>query len=249
MKIFTDGSSRGNPGRGGWGAILVFPAGKTVIANGEKRMTNNEWVQELGGRETKTTNNRMELTAVIKALEFVSKKILIPHSSFLIHLYTDSSYVLKGASIWVHNWQKNKWKTKQKKDVLNKDLWQKFLKVSRGLKIEWKLLKGHSGIPANERCDVIATSYADGKKPKLHSGPLKNYGIDLSVVTESKRSTLHASRSTKKPYSYVSQVNGIVKTHGTWAECEKRVKGVSGAKFKKSFSVEDEKNLIALWSR
>lgn len=250
INIFTDGSSRGNPGPGGWGAIIVFPNGKMILLNDEKRMSNNEWVQEVGGREAKTTNNRMELTAVIEALEFVSQKILIPYSSFVIRLHTDSSYVLKGASIWVYSWQKNKWKTKQKQDVLNKDLWQKYIKVSKSLKIKWKLLKGHSGIPANERCDVIATSFADGKKIELYSGALKNYRIDLSVPLKPLKAEsrqLKARSSKAKPYSYVSMVGGKVQTHSTWAECEKRVKGVSGAKFKKTFSRENEDALIQQW--
>lgn len=226
VKIFTDGSSRGNPGRGGWGSIVAI----------------DKDVWELGGREKNTTNNRMELTAVIKALEACSK---IENRKLKIVIYTDSSYVLRGASIWVHGWAKNKWKTKQKKDVLNKDLWQKFLKASNGLKIDWKLLRGHSGIPANERCDEIATSFADGHKPKLHTTILQNYSIDLSMPTHSEKS---ANRETKTKkgvaYSYVSSVQGIVKTHKTWAECEKRVKGISNAKFKKSFSVSDEQKII-----
>ena len=247
ITIFTDGAARGNPGPGGWGAIVIFPVRKTPIAN-NNRITNKEWVQELGGSEKHTTNNRMELTAVIKALEFISKKIVIPNSSLIILLCTDSSYVMRGAKTWVHDWAKNKWKTKQKKDVLNKDLWKKFLKVSKDFNIGWKLLPGHSGIPANDRCDQIATAFADNKKPKLYSGILQNYGIDIQgrILRIPKGSTLISKkkRSSSKPYSYVSLVGGIVQTHVTWAECERRVKGVSNAKFKKSISFEDEQLII-----
>src|SRR5690349_20559844 len=116
ITIFTDGSSRGNPGPGGWGVIIV---------------SENE-VQEIGGRETQTTNNRMELMACIKALENIAGE--------KITLYTDSEYVLKGMTVWVHNWQKKNWKTAAKKPVLNKDLWQKLIEVSEGKDISWKLV-------------------------------------------------------------------------------------------------------------
>ena len=250
IKIFTDGAARGNPGPGGWGAILIFPAGKIKIANDESRMTNNDWVQELGGKEKHTTNNRMELLAVIKSLDFINQQPTI-NNLRQVTVHTDSSYVLKGAKTWVHSWVKGKWKTKAKQDVLNKDLWQKYLKVSKGLDIEWKLLPGHSGIPANERCDVIATNFADDKRPKLYSGTVENYNIDLSnsVSLKAKSQKLKARSSRSPAYSYVSMVKEIIKTHKTWAECEKRVKGVSNTKFKKSFSLEDENAIIKEWRK
>lgn len=229
VKIFTDGASRGNPGPGGWGAI--------VVAERE--------VFELGGGEKNTTNNRMELEASIQALDFVSKKLKSKTSSTTIH--TDSSYVLKGATIWIKGWQKNKWKTKQKQDVLNKDLWVKFLKVSKSLKLGWKLLPGHSGIAANERCDIIATSYAEGSGVSLYKGPLSGYGVDTMNLFQTKTKPKKSSGSKAKPYSYVSMVGGTVKTHATWVECEKRVKGVSGALFKKSYSKDDEQSLVKQW--
>jgi len=232
IKVFTDGASRGNPGPGGWGAVV-----STDIE-----------VFELGGGEKKTTNNRMELMALIKSLEFVSKNLKSKNYK-LITIYTDSSYVLKGGTIWVSAWQKNKWKTKQKKDVLNKDLWVLYLKVSKNLKLEWKLLPGHSGIPANERCDVIATSYADGSKISLYKGPLSNYRIDTTSILQTKTKAKKSSGSKAKPYSYVSMVKGIIKTHSNWLDCERRVKGVSGAKFKKVFSADEEKDLIRQWKQ
>jgi ribonuclease HI len=224
IQIFTDGASRGNPGAGGWGAIIVT----------------SDRVSEFGGEEKNTTNNRMELNAVIKALSRVKGSVT---------LHTDSSYVLNGATKWVKNWEKNGWETKQKESVLNKDLWVKFLKVSAKIKIKWLLLKGHSGIPANERCDVIATRFADGAKIKLYSGPLSKYPIDITraVATRFNKNLSHKSKS--KAYSYVSMVNGIVKIHSTWAECEKRVKGVSNALFKKSFSEQDEQSIILAWRK
>lgn len=228
--IFTDGSSRGNPGPGGWGAIILYE-GKVV---------------ELGGREAHTTNNRMEMTAVLKALEYAKKAKLSK-----VTIYLDSSYVQKGASSWVHGWKKNGWKTATKADVINVDLWKKIDAVLPGFTIDWRLIKGHAGTPGNERCDEIATAFADNRKPILYTGPLKKYEVDISVAsvsqaTSNKQQT--KSSSQKGPgYSYVSMVNGKVMTHATWAECEKRVKGVSGAKFKKAQSASDEKAIIASW--
>ncbi len=232
ISIFTDGASRGNPGPGGWGAIIVL----------------TETVKELGGGEKRTTNNRMELTAVIEALAFLSK-LKIKEKELVVNVFTDSSYVLKGAMSWVYGWERNGWKTKQKDEVLNKDLWVKLLKLISISKINWQLLPGHSGIPGNERCDIIATTFADGLKIQLYSGNKSGYKIDVSSVIQTKAKKRKSSKSKVKPYSYVSSVNGAVKTHRTWAECESRTKGKSGALFKKSFSKEDEKAIIALWKR
>ncbi|MHB0978366.1 MAG: ribonuclease HI [Minisyncoccota bacterium] len=175
ITIFTDGSSKGNPGPGGWGGIVAHER----IKNDELRITNEEWITELGGKENHTTNNRMELTACIQALQFI-----IHNSKFIIQpvtLYTDSEYVLKGITLWIHNWQKKGWKTASKKPVENQDLWQELLKVTEGKDIEWKIIRGHAGIPANERCDVIATTFADSEKPILYDGPRKDYRVSLKV--------------------------------------------------------------------
>jgi len=174
ITIFTDGSSKGNPGPGGWGTIVSYE----TIANDELRITNGEWVTEIGGREVHTTNNRMELTACIKALQFIihnSKFVIQP-----IQIYTDSEYVLKGITEWIHNWQKKGWKTASKKPVENQDLWKQLLEVVEGKSIEWKLVRGHAGVHANERCDEIATTFADNEKINLYDGPRKKYPIKLS---------------------------------------------------------------------
>ena len=152
--IYTDGSSRGNPGPGGYGAIIFY---------GDK-------VKEIGGREDHITNNRMELTAAIKALEFVSK---LSTDNYL--LFTDSEYVTKGMTEWIHNWQTKGWKTAGKKPVLNQDLWQKLLELTEGKDIEWKYVAGHTGVTLNERADTIATSFADNRRPVLYDGPKDRY--------------------------------------------------------------------------
>ena len=219
--IFTDGSARGNPGPGGWGAIVA----------GEDMVT------ELGGREDNTTNNRMELLAVISALEkFPDEKE--------VTIFTDSAYVLNGATRWVKGWQKNKWKTSTKDDVLNKDLWEKMLLATSHKVIDWKLLKGHSGNHGNERCDVIATSFADKAPITLYVGSRGRYGVDISIAPKSSVGETKKSKSKAKAYSYVSMVDGVVQVHKTWEECKARVNGASGAKYKKSTSPADEEEIV-----
>ncbi len=219
MIIFTDGSARGNPGPGGWGAIVIT----------------DDSAMELGGREDHTTNNRMELTAVISALESVS-------SEREMTIYTDSAYVLNGATRWVKGWKKNKWKTSQKENVLNKDLWERLIELTSHKIIDWKLIKGHSGTAGNERCDVIATSFADKMPVVLYNGSKERYGIDVSIK-ESKDSK-SKTKSKSKAYSYISMVDGEIKVHKTWDDCKARVNGVSGARYKKSTSPADEEEII-----
>lgn len=227
--IFTDGASRGNPGRGGWGVVVVDSAKSLLV--------------ELGGREDDTTNNRMELTSAIEALKIVDED-----SNNIV--YTDSSYLINGITKWVFGWQRNGWKTKTKEDVLNKDLWMKLLDETKKRKVNFIHVGGHVGIAGNERCDVIATSLADGLKIDLYKGPLSGYQIkditnvsqDLEKVENKKTSK---SRSNAKAYSYISLVDGVVVTHHSWADCEKRVKGAKGARFKKTFSKEDEDQIKA----
>ncbi len=149
--IYTDGSSRGNPGPGGWAGIVI----------------DDKKVKEIGGREDHTTNNRMELTGAIRTLESVDEKDL--------EIYTDSEYVMKGMTEWVHNWQIKGWRTAAKKAVLNQDLWQELLRVSEDKNINWKYVAGHSGDKMNDRCDEIATSFADGLAPSLYDGPRSQY--------------------------------------------------------------------------
>lgn len=154
ISIYTDGSSRGNPGPGGWGAIIMD----------EVR------VVELGGREDHTTNNRMELMAAIKALEFAGTLDTLP-----VELYTDSEYVMKGMTEWIEGWQKRGWRTASKKPVLNQDLWQKLILVADGMEIDWKYVAGHSGHEFNDRCDEIATSFADDMDITLYNGDRISY--------------------------------------------------------------------------
>ena len=135
ISIYTDGACSGNPGPGGWGAYI----------------DNAGVITELSGREENTTNNRMELKAVIEALNsFASKTSL--------SLFTDSKYVMDGSSKWIENWKKNGWKTAQKKAVKNQDLWIELDKLVNFHQIHWVWVKGHDGNLGNERADYLATS-------------------------------------------------------------------------------------------
>ncbi len=158
--IYTDGSSRGNPGPGGWAAILIQNS-KIKNQNGGTGAENSgHAVKEIGGREDHTTNNRMELKAAIEGLKAV------PAGS-KIDLIADSEYVVKGMTLWIKGWQAKNWRTAAKKPVLNQDLWQELLKAANGKNIEWKVVLGHSGVEYNERADVIATSFADNAPIEL----------------------------------------------------------------------------------
>lgn len=227
--IFTDGSSLGNPGPGGYGAIII--SGDTV--------------REFGGGENPTTNNRMELLATITALENVGA------TSCEILLHTDSSYVINGITKWVWGWKKNNWVTSTKTEVVNRDLWEKLLGAIVGKKIEWKYVAGHVGIAGNNRADAIAVSNSKAKPEKLYDGDFGNYPIqnilDTSHDVEQKKERSDSRAHSKaKAFSYLSLVDGKIMKHSTWGECEVRVKGKK-AKFKKATSVSDEASIIKEW--
>ena len=147
IQIYTDGSSLGNPGPGGWG---------TVVVDGSKI------IKELGGYNKDTTNNRMELQAAIEALKYMHKI----HKEDTVTIYADSAYVLNGITGWIFGWEKNGWRTANKKQVLNQDLWQELIGMVREFKgkIIWQKVKGHSGHVYNDKADEIATEYAAKKR-------------------------------------------------------------------------------------
>lgn len=140
--IYTDGACSGNPGPGGWGAILMW---------GEQR-------KELNGGEAETTNNRMELLAAISALEALKR-------AAHVDLYTDSNYVKQGISEWIHGWKRNGWRTADKKPVKNLDLWQRLDEARKKHEIRWHWVKGHAGHPENERADELARDGMSAYKP------------------------------------------------------------------------------------
>jgi ribonuclease HI len=138
IEIYTDGACRGNPGPGGWAALLLL----------------GEHERELSGAETLTTNNRMELTAVIRALEALKRPVAA-------RIYTDSQYVRRGITEWLSSWKARDWRTADRKPVKNQDLWQQLEKVSASHRLEWHWVPGHAGVPGNERVDRLANQAID----------------------------------------------------------------------------------------
>jgi ribonuclease HI len=155
QSLYGDGACKGNPGIGGWGAVAYFTDGSVV---------------EMGGREAATTNNRMEMQAAIEAMKFfVQSGQTIPCT-----LYTDSEYVIKGVTSWLKGWKSRGWKTAAGKPVLNQDLWEVLDKLSNTIRLQtqgkplrWEHVRGHAGNVGNERCDVIASSFAQGQPVSL----------------------------------------------------------------------------------
>ncbi len=237
--IFTDGSSSGNPGPGGWG---------TIIACQVSADAHDCSVVELGGHEDLTTNNRMELTAVIAAADY----ILNNSKEGSVTIHTDSSYVIQGITKWVKGWISKGWITSTKEPVSNRDLWENLNSLVEKIELKnditWKQIKGHAGIPGNERADVIATAFTANQNPQLFNGPQSRYPVNLFVTTSNRTDKIikdsKKNKSSQKAYSYISMISGEIKTHSTWAECESRVKGAKSARFKKSFSDKDEKSII-----
>ncbi len=144
---YTDGACSGNPGPGGWGALLVARGDGAVLRE-----------RELQGGEARTTNNRMELLAAISALESLSRPSRIT-------LVTDSQYVKNGVTGWIHGWKRNGWKTAAKKPVKNVDLWQRLDEAQSRHEVTWEWVKGHAGHPENERADELARAGMAAYKP------------------------------------------------------------------------------------
>ena len=234
ITVFSDGAAKGNPGPGGWGVVIVTPDGE---------------VTELGGRETHTTNNRMELTAAIEALARVRSQ---PGP---IALYTDSTYVIKGIREWIWAWRRRGWKTAEGADVLNRDLWERLsaLAEARGAGgVAWHYVRGHNGTPGNERVDEIADGLARGLTIDLYRGPLLHYGrpiLDLPDDTSvpARPASAASRRAPGRPHSYLSVVDGTPMRHASWAECERRVHGKSNARFKKAMTPADEQAILREW--
>jgi len=248
--VFTDGASKRNPGPGGWGVVIVTPDGH---------------VTELGGGAPLTTNNKMELTGAIQALTHL-REVRGPLS-----IHTDSTYVIQGIEQWVHNWKRRGWKTATGGEVMNREYWEELWSLTAARpprSIAWHYVRGHTGIPGNERVDEIADACAVQGRVTLYDGPLAGYGIpildlpdDTSVPARRKPAgggsgggsgsgggTGGGSGKSKKPaYSYLSVVDGMPMRHSTWAECEQRVSGRSGAKFKKATNEADQAAILRSW--
>ena len=233
--VFTDGAAKRNPGPGGWGVVIVTPDGQ---------------VTELGGGTSITTNNKMELSGAIAALECLEP------TAGPVAIYTDSTYVIQGIREWVPRWRRRGWKTATGSDVLNRELWEQLwdlVAARRTDGITWHYVRGHVGIPGNERVDEIADAYALQRPIALYDGPLLGYPRpildvpeDTSLPTRTKPTSLGAGAKSA-PYSYLSVVDGTAMRHATWPECDERVRGRSGARFKKAMSAADETAILQAW--
>ena len=228
--IYTDGACSGNPGPGGWGAIIVYPEGE---------------VKELGGKLNPTTNNQMELMGAIRSLDAVAER------TDPVVVFTDSTYVIRGITQWVWGWKKRGWKNAEGGEVSNRDLWEKLSRVvgaRKEGKVEWRYIRGHTGNPGNERCDEIAVGMTKGYWVDLYAGPLVGYSVAVhDFPPDVGLPEMRPKNEKKAAHSYLSNLQGTVLRHRDWASCERRVKGKSGAKFKKSGSPSDELSILKEW--
>lgn len=239
--IYTDGACSGNPGPGGYGSII----------------TDFKTVTELGEFYPQTTNNRMEMQAVISALQFCLDRY---QSLASIQIYTDSVYVIRGSTQWLFGWKKRGWKTADGGDVTNQDLWQVMdrllFQISKtfSVKIKWSFIRGHKGIHGNERCDEIGVALSKRQSIELYSGSVTNYLFDISQLPTEEalpemKSAGSSSTSEKKQTWYLSLINNQVAKYTTWKDCEAAVKGRPGVKFKKVTSTAEEAELLKAWGK
>ncbi len=226
--LYTDGASRGNPGPGGWGAILI----------------GSDTVVELAGAQNPATNNQMELQAVIEGLAYARTH----YSDAIIELHADSRYVLNGIEKWLDGWVRKGWVTMAKKPVENRKQWETLLELRDhfGKKLKLNKVDGHSGHLYNDRCDELAVAAALEREHILFTGTVDDYATQLmnNPPSSEKKPASKSSSNKGAAYSYVSMVDGIVHADKDWATCEKRVKGKKGAKYKKVFSKSEETELM-----
>jgi ribonuclease HI len=218
--VATDGACSGNPGPGGYGLILRSPQGQ---------------VTELGGSEANSTNNRMELLALIDGLERIAPEI---EEQGVIHFVTDSSYVLNGTTKYLAAWRKRGFVTTEGKPVANQEMWERMARVLDLLKthsvtLRSTLVPGHAAIEINERADEIAVAFRDRRPISLYVGDEKKYPVSFVLV----------------PFGalYLSLVDGQLSRHKTWDSCKQATHGKKGAKFKKVASKNEELETLRSW--
>ena len=238
VTIYCDGAGSGNPGPGGWGSIVVA----------------GDQVTELGGAALATTNNRMEMTAVLEALRFCLNRHAKGELA-TIQIFTDSVYVIRGITQWIFGWKKRGWKNAANEEVSNRDIWIDLDRVVNDIKkqldceLNWYFVKGHSGVAGNERCDVIAVAFSKREGINLYRGAAAAYEFDVRILPEIRPLPEMKSKTASgvKPAAwYLSYVNGVLAKHSTWSECEAVVKG-RPAKFKKVTSLAEEVVIKKSW--
>ena len=233
--VFCDGAASGNPGPGGYGAIIAW------LKDGDASP-----VIEFGAGKGHTTNNEMELAGVLRALE------KIPVNQDPIYVHTDSTYVIKGITKWVFGWMKRGWKTAEGKDVSHPQIWQALHAQVKRLgpkRIQWRYVRGHVGVPGNERVDEIAVSFSKHQYVHLYHGDFLKYPVAILDLPDSfevpERS--NEKKEKKAALCYLSLVNDQLERHADWKSCEARVKGRPGAKFKKIESEGEMSEILKKW--
>ena len=214
---YTNGSCIGNPGPGGWGVHVELPDGRVI---------------EAGGGELRTMNKRMELRAAIEALRLTV-------DAPAVAIVTDSQYVRRGVLEWLKGWQRNGWRTSTGKPVENQDLWKELAGLLSE-RVEWRWTRGHAGTPGNERCDEIAGAFSRGIR-RLHDGASDGQAGEQAVAPVARPGAAPSG------VRYLSLVDGVVARHASWPECDRRVRGVRGARFKKARGADEEQKILAEW--
>jgi ribonuclease HI len=231
--LFTDGACSGNPGPGGWACVAADSAGRAF---------------ERAGRAEPTTNNRMELTAVIEGLRAVADR----PGTAVVH--TDSTYVLGGITSWIEGWKRRGWTTAAGEPVKNADLWRALeaAVAARGRgRVQWRWVRGHAGHDANERCDALAVALSRRRPVALYDGPVAAYPHGSLLPSPQaplpERTPGAKTPAPSGPPVYLSLLDGRLERHATWKECEARVKGRSGARFRKARTPEEERAVLRSW--
>lgn len=229
--VFTDGACSGNPGPGGWGAIICY---------------NEDRVIELGGGKASTTNNHMELFSILAVLQEIGE------TKNTISIYTDSTYVIHGATKWIWGWAKKNWVNSENNVVSNKDLWEKLHQnlTRKNFQLKWNYVRGHTGVVGNERCDQIAVAFSKGETPYLYRTDYNHYSYKIFPLPKPEPvPEMKFGNNVKKDEKvyYISLINGVVSRYQTWSECESAVKGRPGVRFKKVKNQEEETQVLKSW--
>ncbi|AGY58306.1 ribonuclease HI [Gloeobacter kilaueensis] len=207
IRIVTDGACLGNPGPGGWAALIL----------------QDDQIEEYSGFEAQTTNNRMEMQAVIEGLRRVGATVPVT-------VISDSQYVIKGMSEWLPGWKRRQWRTAAGKPVENRDLWEALEKVAAG-RVQWQHVYGHRGHAENERANDLAQAAAARR-------PVPPAVEPAAFATSAPRSD---------GITYLSLIDGQIERFSSWPACQARVQGVAKARYKKCRSPEEERTVLAEW--
>lgn len=218
--VYADGSCIGNPGPGGWGVHVQFSDGR---------------IEDLGGGELRTTNNRMELRAAIEA-------VLATTECEAVTVIVDSEYVKKGITSWVAGWKKNGWRTREGNEVSNRELWEALDQVA-DKRITWQWTRAHVGTAGNERVDTIARWFAGNMvRTRTRGAPRP-----APARTEDREPPRGSLRGNGSGAWYLSSIDGVAMRHRTWPDCQDRVNGVPRAKFRKVQSDDEERKVLQEW--